>query len=124
MSLVLFRNFNSIEGFFWGESRVGELEFEVCSVRFYMLYILLDTRLNIKYGATSTTSCSLLFNDIGREMFLFILTLYLIFFISMACNCHVMLDTSYVMVSNPFQMYIYTVVVCNFITTFSFICAI
>ena len=90
MSLVVFRNFNSIEGFFWGESRVGELEFEVCAMRFYMLYILVDTHLNIKYGATSTTSCSLLFNDIGREMFLFILTVLLIFFISMAyslqCN--------------------------------------
>ena len=36
----------------------------------YALY-LLDTRLNIKYGATSTTSCSLLFNDIGREMVLY-----------------------------------------------------
>ena len=80
MSLVLFKNFNSIEGFFWGESRV-EKEFEVCVVRSYMLYIILTIRLNIKYGATTTTLCSLLFNDIGREMFLFIPKGIVIFYI-------------------------------------------
>ena len=81
MSLALFKNFNSIEGFFWGESKV-EKEFEVCVVRSYMLYIILTIRLNIKYGATTTTLCSLLFNDIGREMFLFIPKGFVILYIS------------------------------------------
>ena len=86
MSLAIFNNLNSIEGFFWGESRV-EKEFEVCVVRSYMLYIILTIRLNIKYGATTTTLCSLLFNDIGREMFLFIPKGFVILYIS-KCKKH------------------------------------
>ena len=85
MSLALFKNFNSIEGFFWGESRV-EKEFEVCVVRSYVLYIILTICLNIKYGATTTTLCSLLFNDIGREMFLFIPKGFVIHYISKCKN--------------------------------------
>ena len=86
MSLTLCKNFNSVEGFFWGESKVKK-EFEVCVVRSYMLYIILTIRLNIKYGATTTTLCSLLFNDIGREMFLFIPKGFVILYIS-KCKKH------------------------------------